>query len=102
MLYRLIEAIDVPMTLNLVKTGKSGGQVYRRMTLQPHTWYDTEGDMMLEKSLMETKTKRAYTPELERTLKETGADYEITRCRSCGGKVTKISFYVVEVNDESA
>ncbi len=46
-----------------------------------------------------TKHKVKYSPELEQALKEEGIPYEIIRCQSCGGRVKKIEFPILEVVD---
>ena len=45
------------------------------------------------------KRKVRYTAEIERALKDNEVPYEIEMCRSCGGKIKKISYRVVEVLD---
>ena len=48
----------------------------------------------------EYKRKVRWTEKIERTLKNHGVPYETEMCKSCGGKVKKISYQVVEVYDE--
>ena len=43
------------------------------------------------------KRKVRYNAETERALKDNDVPYEIEMCRSCGGKIKKISYRVVEV-----
>ena len=45
------------------------------------------------------KRKVRYNAELEEALKQNGVPYETEYCKSCGGRIKKISYRVVEVMD---
>lgn len=100
MKYRLNSVIDVPFAVNVV-TNMNGANEYRRMRLQPGELYEAdETDQPLIQSLVNATTTQSYTPELEQALIKANAIYEVVRCRSCGGKVKKLKFCVIEVVEE--
>lgn len=95
--YKLIDAISVPLTIS-VASKKDGYVRYGYTRLEPHKWYEVpEGDDVLLTSLKNAKSKKGYSVELENLLSECGADYKVEYCQSCGGKVRKIEYYVIEV-----
>ena len=101
--YRLNKAEKVSVTINNVaKTKKINGKsivTYSNyIRLAPNTVYKTDDEAMLN-FFRAYKRKVRYTAEIERALKENGVPYEIEMCRSCGGKIKKISYRVVEVLD---
>lgn len=101
--YRLNKAEKVSVTINNVaKTkvinGKPIVTYSNYIRLAPNTVYKTDDDAMLN-FFRNYKRKVRYTAEIERALKENKVPYEIEFCRSCGGKVKKISYRVVEVLD---
>ena len=99
--YRLNKAEKVQVTINNVAKTKKIGQKsvvtysnYIRLT--PGVIYETDDEAMLG-FFRNYKRKARYNPELERALAENKVPYEIEYCRSCGGKIKKISYKVVEV-----
>ena len=101
--YRLNKAEKVSVTINNVaKTkvinGKSIVTYSNYIRLAPNTVYKTDDEAMLI-FFRAYKRKVRYTAEIERALQENGVPYEIEMCRSCGGKIKKISYRVVEVLD---
>ena len=101
--YRLNKAEKVSVTINNVaKTkvinGKSIVTYSNYIRLAPNTVYKTDDEAMLN-FFRAYKHKVRYTAEIERALQESGVPYEIEMCRSCGGKIKKISYRVVEVLD---
>ena len=101
--YRLNKAEKVSVTINNVaKTkvinGKSIVTYSNYIRLAPNTVYKTDDEAMLN-FFRAYKRKVRYTAEIERALKDNNVPYEIELCRSCGGKIKKISYRVVEVLD---
>lgn len=97
--YKLIDAITVPITLS-VATQKSGYVRYGYMRLEPNKVYEVpEGDDIMLTSLKNAKSKKPYSEDLENSLIACGATYKVEYCKSCGGRVRKIEYYVVEVNE---
>ena len=99
--YRLNKAEKVSVTINNVaKTkvinGKSIVTYSNYIRLAPNTVYKTDDDAMLN-FFRNYKRKVRYTADIERALKQNNVPYEIEFCRSCGGKIKKISYRVVEV-----
>lgn len=104
MYYRLNKAETVPVTLyHVAKSKVIGGK--KRVTydnfirLAPGEEYETDDEAMLA-WFSEHRRKVRWTEKIERTLKTHGVPYETEMCKSCGGKVKKISYQVVEVYDE--
>ena len=101
--YRLNKDEKVSVTINNVaKTkvinGKSIVTYSNYIRLAPNTVYKTDDEAMLN-FFRAYKRKVRYTAEIERALKDNNVPYEIEMCRSCGGKIKKISYRVVEVLD---
>lgn len=99
--YRLNKAEKVSVTINNVArtkimNGKAIVTYSNYIRLVPDKVYETDDDAMLN-FFRNYKRKVRYTAEIERALKENKVPYEIEFCRSCGGKVKKISYRVVEV-----
>ena len=103
MKYRLNSAEDVSIVLYHVPcTKKINGRdiVTDRnfIRLAPNTTYETDDNALIE-YFRAYRRKVRYTAQLENILKEHNVPYEIELCRSCGGKVRKISYQLVEVFD---
>ena len=99
--YRLNKAENVQVTINNVaKTKQINGKAIvtysNYIRLVPGKVYKTDDEAMLN-FFRNYKRKVRYNSELERTLRSNGVPYDIEYCRSCGGKVKKISYRVVEV-----
>ena len=101
---KLIDAIKTPQTLNLAETKIANGKpmaVYKPRRFLPGKLYEILDDSLLLKSLKNCTRKAAYSAELEKELKACGVSYEVKMCKSCGGRVKKIEYHIVEVHDES-
>lgn len=99
--YRLNKAEKVRVLINNVaKTkiinGKSIVTYSNYINLVPGVVYKTDDEAMLN-FFRNYKRKVRYNAEVERALKENNVPYEIELCRSCGGKIKKISYRPVEV-----
>lgn len=99
MYYKLIDAINTPKDLSVVTRNGSAVR-YGRMRLEPKKKYEIPEDKTLWESILNAKEKTRWTKEREDLLKETGAKYSVVRCKSCGGRVLKLEYNVVEVVDE--
>lgn len=101
--YRLNKAEKVPVTINnLPKTKVINGRevvTYSNyIRLAPNKVYKTDDDAMLT-FFRNYQRKVRYTAEIERALEQNNVPYEVEYCKSCGGRVKKISYRVVEVLD---
>ncbi|MEE0897600.1 MAG: hypothetical protein U0L88_08235 [Acutalibacteraceae bacterium] len=101
--YRLNKAEKVSVTINNVaKTkiynGKPIVTYSNYIRLAPNTVYKTDDEAMLNFFRQYTQKVR-YTAEIERALKENNVPYDVEYCRSCGGKIKKISYHPIEVLD---
>ncbi len=99
--YKLNSAERVTVTINNVaKTKKINGRdivsYSNYIRLVPETVYETDDEAMIA-FFKGYKREVRYTAELEKALKDNDVPYEIKFCKSCGGKVKKISYRVVEV-----
>lgn len=105
MKYRLNSAEKVAVTLYYVpQTKKVNGRnivTYppNYMKLVPGEVYETDDEAMLE-YFRNHRQKIRHTSAIEETLKANNVPYEIEMCKSCGGRVKKISYQLVEVYDE--
>lgn len=98
---RLNSAEKVAVTINNVpKTkiinGKSIVTWSNYIRIAPNEVLKTDDEALIN-FLKQYKRKVRYNAETERALKENKVPYDIEMCRSCGGKVKKISYKVVEV-----
>ena len=102
--YRLNSAERVQVRIDHVaKTkiinGKSVVTYSNYINLVPGKTYETDDEAMLS-FFRAYRRKVRYNAELERALKQHNVPYEIESCRSCGGRIKKISYQIVEVLDE--
>ena len=99
--YKLNDAENVQVTINNVaKTklvnGKAIVTYSNYIRLVPGKVYETDDEAMID-FFRAYRRKVRYTTQLESVLRMNDVPYEIEYCRSCGGKVKKISYQVVEV-----
>lgn len=94
--YKLIDAVDVPRTVT-VATRENNRTEYKRIRLEPHKKYELPSDTLLLEELKKATLRVKYSPEYEEILKKCGARYEVKLCPSCGGRVRKIEYHIVEV-----
>lgn len=100
---RLNKAEKVPITINNVaKTkifnGKPIVTYSNYLRLAPNEVYETDDEAMIS-FLKDYKVKIRYNAETERALKDNEVPYEVEYCMSCGGKIKKISYHPVEVEE---
>lgn len=100
MYYKLIDAITTRQRLNVVGN-VNGARRYCKMTLDPGVKYEIPEDELLWQSILGCKARVKYDKALEETLKSTGAKYTVKKCPSCGGRVLKLEYQLVEVCDEA-
>lgn len=99
--YRLNKAEKVSVTINnvartKVMNGKAIVTYSNYIRLVPGKVYETDDEAMLN-FFRGYKRKVRYNTELEEALKKNDVPYETEYCKSCGGRVKKISYRVVEV-----
>ena len=102
--YKLNDAEQVQTTINNVAVTKkiNGREIVtysNYIRLVPGKVYETEDKAMIE-FFKSYKRKVRHTAGIEEALKSANVPYEIEYCRSCGGRVKKINYRVVEVFDE--
>lgn len=100
---RLNKAEKVPVTINnIAKTKNFNGKpivTYSNyLRLAPNEVYETKDEATIS-FLKGYSVKIRYNAETERALKENNVPYEVEYCKSCGGKVKKISYHPVEVEE---
>lgn len=98
--YKLIDAVTTPQRLNVVGN-INGARRYVRITLYPGKKYELPEDELLLKSLKDVTVKVKYDKSLEETLKSLKVPYTVKKCPSCGGRVLKIEYHLVEVCNET-
>ena len=104
MKYRLNKAETSPITIyNVAKTKKVNGRsivTYSNyIRLIPNEEYETDDEAMID-FFKDYRRKVKYSSALAKTLEVNNVPYETEMCRSCGGRVKKISYQIVEVYDE--
>ena len=100
---RLNKAERVPLTLTPIpKTKEIRGKdivTYDNvLRLAPNETYKSDDKALIE-YLKAYKVKVKYNKETENALKSNDVPYELEWCRTCGGKVQKISYHPVEVEE---
>ena len=98
MYYKLVDAVDVPTNLSLVR--RVGSSIkYGSIRLEPGKKYELPEKEILDQ-LTKAKKKIPYTAQAEQRLKDLGVSYEKRYCKVCGGnKALKLEFNVIEVID---
>ena len=104
MKYRLNKAEKSQVQINNVAStkkvnGKSIVTYSNYIRLVPDKVYETDDEAMIN-FFKAYKRKVRHTAGIEEALKSAEVPYEIEYCRSCGGRVKKISYKVVEVLDD--
>lgn len=104
MKYRLNKAETVPVTLYHVARTKAVNDkdivTYNNyLRLAPGEEYESDDTAML--NWLKSYTRKVkYTRDLEALLQTNGVPFETEMCKSCGGRVKKIKYQLVEVYDE--
>ena len=101
MKYRLNKAETVPVVLNNVAktkqlTNKSIVTYSNIIRLEPGKVYQSDDEAMLN-WFRNYKQKVRHSESLERLLKSNNVPYTIEFCKSCGGRIKKIYYQLVEV-----
>ena len=102
--YRLNRAEKVQVTVNnvaktrVMSDGRKVVSYSNYIRLAPNTVYETDDEAMLD-FFRNYKARVRYRTELEANLRANGVPYEIEICRSCGGKIKKLKYQLVEVLD---
>ena len=94
--FKLIDAIDTPLKLNVARR-ENGIVKYCHVNLNPGEKYELGDDDVFKRSLSNATVKKAYSKELVSKLTALSIPYKEEFCKTCGGKVKKISYNVVEV-----
>lgn len=97
MKYRLIDLVKTRTRFYVEESGRNGTKRRAPIYLEPGEIYVTD-DPVLSASLLGAQgtVKTDYRPDLEAALKESGADFEVTVCKVCGGRKKKIIYHAVE------
>ncbi len=97
MKYKLIDLIKTTTRFYVEETGKNGTKRRAPIYLDPGVVYVTD-DPLLKASLLgaQGSIKTDYREDIERSLKESGVEYEVTVCKVCGGRKKKIIYHAVE------
>lgn len=99
---KLIDAIQTAQTLSLAEAREVGGKkiaVYKPKRFLPGKKYEVPDDKIFIDAIKNCTRRVTYTQETEDALKMCGASYEVITCKSCGGKVKKIKYHVLEVGE---
>ena len=100
---KLNNAEKVTATINNVpKTKEINGRKVvsysNFIKLVPGVEHQTDDEAMIT-FFKNYKRKVRYNSQLEEALKANNVPYEIEYCKSCGGKIKKISYHLVEVTE---
>lgn len=99
---KLIDAIDEMQVLNLPLKNEQGKRVYKAVKFYPNEVYTVPKDDVALIETIKTRgmTKKAYSESFEAKLKEYGVEYEVVKCKSCGGRTRKIEYNRIEVSGD--
>ena len=97
--YKLIDAENSARTFNLPHLLANGKADYKFYTMYPHEEYVSfvDDEIFVRTLKNDCHVKIDYTPEREKAIQACGARYEITMCKSCGGRRKMIDVWLVEV-----
>lgn len=95
---KLYDGIDGAVVLPVVKTVRKV-TTYGHERLYPGKVYETDDDLLI-KSLREATKEKGYSKQLEDHLTAHNIPFEETICKSCGGRVKKLKYHIVEVIDD--
>lgn len=96
--YRLSKAITVPMDFIVWSRPEGKSAMRAKVRLEPNEDYELpEGDQLFAQDIASQEIKKRYDPALEAQLKSIGVDYEVTMCKTCGGKKKFVIYKAVEV-----
>nr|WP_216682564.1 hypothetical protein [Enterococcus innesii] len=99
--YNLIKAITTSQQVRVAKTSENQNRskiVYGVMRLEPGEVYELEDDPIFLDSLEKLRVSKRYSESLEKELTAAGVDFKVDQCRSCGGRVKKLIYNIVEVH----
>lgn len=99
MYYKLVDVVDQPTVLSIVKRNGSAVR-YCTLRLEPGKKYEIPEKDILDQ-LVNAKKRVPYSARAEEKLLDAGVAYEKKQCKSCGGKVLKLEYNVVEVIDDA-
>ena len=96
--YKLIDAADSAETFNLAHR-EDGRSVYKFYTMYPGVKYSEHADdpLFLKMLTEDAHKKIHYTDERKKALDACGARYEVTTCKTCGGRKRFLDVWLVEV-----
>lgn len=95
--FRLIEPCDVPQSIHIVKT-VNGKASYGTTRLQVGKKYDFDPEDSILLNCLKTRyVQKPMSQALRNALEKANVQYEEVRCNSCGGKVTKLKYNILEV-----
>lgn len=96
--YKLIDAENSARTFNLPHM-EDGKAAYKFYTMYPHEEYVSfvDDELFVRTLKNDCHVKIDYTVEREKAIQACGARYEITMCKSCGGRKKMIDVWLVEV-----
>lgn len=97
--YRLIDGVETPQRIRVVRT-QNGKSLYTTARLIPNEVYILEDDERFLNSLKAAKVKRPYSDSLRKALENHDVPFEIENCMSCGGRVKKLVYCIVEVKED--
>lgn len=97
--YKLIDGVETRQRVNVVLT-KNGKAQYTTTTLLPGEIYELEDDDRFINSLRAAKVKKPYSDALKSSLDAAGISYELEQCKSCGGRIKKLVYGIIEVKED--
>lgn len=98
--YKLSKAIDVPITIMVYSHPEGKPGVYGRLYLAPGVVHELpKDDEAFVESVKTATAKKRYDQKTENMLKEMGVDFEVTVCKTCGGRKKFIEYHTVEVEE---
>lgn len=94
--FKLIDAIETSTAINVARR-VNGVTKYGHVRLEPGKQYELDDDIVFLNSLKNAKIQKEHSTEIVNKLKRLGIPYEEKSCMTCGGRVKKISYRIVEI-----
>lgn len=99
--FKLIDCVETQQKIHVTETLANGRIRYTYITILPGEKKSLaekgSDDKFVTSLLKNSVVQKNYTPQLEELLKSANVDYTIDFCKTCGGKVKKLSYSVIEV-----
>lgn len=94
---KLLDIIEEKTQIDVYSKLDSGTLLYGYVILEPKKKYAIPDDKVLLESLRTKTIQKRYDSTMEALLKQAKVPYEVKRCSSCGGRIQKLFYKPIVV-----